>query len=185
MTPADGRLPQPDRRRRPAPLRRGAAEPQDAGESPAPPVSSGSLTAEHVVRLQRTAGNSAVTAALHGGERARDPLQVQRLESLGVLAGLLPSGLLTDVAGERVVVVVGLLGAAVALLGAAAVDDYGAFLALLVAAGAFGAVPEPTGLFLSDDVVLLTPGPFKPCGEAAVAGTLRPLRVGPAPEVKQ
>ncbi|GAA3705341.1 hypothetical protein GCM10022204_23540 [Microlunatus aurantiacus] len=89
MTPADGRLPQPDRRRRPAPLRRGAAEPQDAGESPAPPVSSGSLTAEHVVRLQRTAGNSAVTAALHGGERARDPLQVQRLEPAQVQRSVL------------------------------------------------------------------------------------------------
>jgi sugar phosphate permease len=58
--------------------------------------------------------------------------------SLGVLAGLLPSGLATDVLGERVVVVVGLLGAAVALLGVSVVDDYGAFLALLIAAGAFG-----------------------------------------------
>ena len=63
---------------------------------------------------------------------------VRRLFLLGVLAGLRPSGLATDVLGERVVVVVGLLGAAVALLGVALVDDYGAFLALLVAAGAFG-----------------------------------------------
>jgi len=64
------------------------------------------------------------------------------------------------------------------------VSDYEALKAQ-IASGAMGAVAVPSGLLLSDDVALLTPGPFKACGEAALAGTLRPLRVGPAPDAKQ
>lgn len=58
--------------------------------------------------------------------------------SLGVLIGLIPSGIATDAFGERVVITVGLLAASVALAVAAAVSSYWQFLASIAVAGAVG-----------------------------------------------
>jgi sugar phosphate permease len=58
---------------------------------------------------------------------------------IGMLFTLLPWGLLADRFGERAVIVAGLAGAAGALAGAAETNGYGALVAWLVVAGAFGA----------------------------------------------
>ena len=59
--------------------------------------------------------------------------------NLGSMVTLLPWGLLADRAGERVVLAVGLLGATVALVGAAFASSFGILIAVLIAAGASGA----------------------------------------------
>lgn len=59
--------------------------------------------------------------------------------SVGILATLLPWGILTDRVGERPVMVAGLLGAAAALVGLRAVGSAPAAGALLLLAGASGA----------------------------------------------
>jgi sugar phosphate permease len=59
--------------------------------------------------------------------------------NLGSIVTLLPWGLLTDRAGERFVLAVGLAGAAVALTGAAFAPSFAALVAALTAAGASGA----------------------------------------------
>ena len=58
---------------------------------------------------------------------------------LGAVVSLLPWGLAADRYGERVVLALGLFGAAAFLAGAAEADSFGALFALLVLAGASGA----------------------------------------------
>jgi sugar phosphate permease len=59
--------------------------------------------------------------------------------NLGSMATLLPWGLLTDRAGERLVLAAGLTGASVALAGAAFAPSFGMLVAALTAAGGLGA----------------------------------------------
>ena len=58
---------------------------------------------------------------------------------IGVLVALIPWGLATDRAGERLVVTAGLLGAAGALAGASVTSSYAVLFALLALAGGSGA----------------------------------------------
>ena len=57
----------------------------------------------------------------------------------GITVGLVPWGALADRTGERAVLTLGLLGTAVALVGASRVDAFGAMLAALFVTGFFGA----------------------------------------------
>jgi sugar phosphate permease len=59
--------------------------------------------------------------------------------AVGLFVGLIPWGMLADRVGERLVLAVGLTGAAAALGVAALAPDYPGLLALLAVAGAFGA----------------------------------------------
>jgi sugar phosphate permease len=59
--------------------------------------------------------------------------------NLGSVVTLLPWGLLADRAGERVVLVIGLTGAAISLAVAAFAPSFGGLVATLTAAGALGA----------------------------------------------
>ena len=58
--------------------------------------------------------------------------------SVGMMAGLIPWGMLADRTGERPVLFGGLLGTAAALFAAGAADTFGLLLAALFAAGFFG-----------------------------------------------
>jgi sugar phosphate permease len=60
--------------------------------------------------------------------------------SVGILLTLYPWGVVTDRAGERLTVGLGLLGAAAALFAAALTSTFAALIVLLVVAGASGAV---------------------------------------------
>lgn len=59
--------------------------------------------------------------------------------SIGIVLTLIPWGALADRSGERLVLTLGLLGTALALVLASFAPDYGSLLAALVVAGMFGA----------------------------------------------